>query len=289
MHSSIVASLSSWRILLGILTIIQTAKPTRIDTHSHFVPSFYGNIVVNITGNASTSPPPDNNALAIQLARKVNIYASELKSAQPEKFGFWASLSLPDVNGSLAEMAYALDKLQADGIILLTNYFSVYLGDPSFEPIFAELNRRHVPVFIHPQIPATATSAGPVPATPLVWPAAVYEFEFNIARARVGSALAVFGIHIPGVDPTTIKAALRGQFYYDLAGWPFPEPIDGLLPYLSADQLTYGSDFPFTPLDIVEGLGTVFDEYLPRVFAGKEEQEAVEFGNAERLLGGAEG
>ncbi|MCJ1399554.1 hypothetical protein MMC11_002756 [Xylographa trunciseda] len=262
---------------------------------------------------------PDNNALAIQLARNVNIYASELKRELPDKFGFWASLPLPDVNGSLAEVAYALDTLHADGIILLTNYLGTYLGAPAFEPLFAELNHRHVPVFIHPQVPATAPSAGPIPATPLLWPPAVFEFEFDIARAlvnlfytqtiarypnityivahaggalpplveRVGSALAVFGIQIPGVDAAALKVALRSRFYFDLAGWPFPEPIQGLLPYVSARQLTYGSDYPFTPLGVVEGLGTVFDECLPRVFGSEEAREAVEFGNAERLLGGA--
>jgi hypothetical protein len=61
---------------------------------------------------------------------------------------------LPDVDGALAELAYALDDLQLDGVLLVSNARGVYLGDsqftPQFTPLFDELQRRAAVVFVHP-------------------------------------------------------------------------------------------------------------------------------------------
>jgi hypothetical protein len=59
-------------------------------------------------------------------------------------------LTLPDVEGALAEAMYALDELHADGIVLLANSDGRYLGDPDFAPLLDFLHRRSVAVFVHP-------------------------------------------------------------------------------------------------------------------------------------------
>ena len=51
----------------------------------------------------------------------------------PKRFGFFATLPLPDVEAALAEISYTLDTLHADGIVLLSNYTGIYLGDPRFD------------------------------------------------------------------------------------------------------------------------------------------------------------
>ena len=83
-------------------------------------------------------------------AREVNEYSAEVVAARPERFGFFATLTLPDVEGALAEARYALDTLLADGIVLLANNDGRYLGDPGFEPLLEFLHHRRAVVFIHP-------------------------------------------------------------------------------------------------------------------------------------------
>jgi predicted TIM-barrel fold metal-dependent hydrolase len=59
-------------------------------------------------------------------------------------------LPLPDVDSALAELAYALDDLRLDGVVLFSNARGIYLGDPRFTPLFEELQRRRAVVFVHP-------------------------------------------------------------------------------------------------------------------------------------------
>ncbi len=51
------------------------------------------------------------------------------------RYGAFASLPIPDVEESLREVERALDTLDLDGVVLLTNYDSTYLGDTSLGPI----------------------------------------------------------------------------------------------------------------------------------------------------------
>jgi predicted TIM-barrel fold metal-dependent hydrolase len=87
------------------------------------------------------------------LARKTNEFAAAKRDEDPDRWGFFASLPcLLDTEGSLAEIRYALDTLEADGVTLFTRYGSgnQYLGHPAFKPIWEELNSRNAVVFVHP-------------------------------------------------------------------------------------------------------------------------------------------
>jgi predicted TIM-barrel fold metal-dependent hydrolase len=144
----------------------------RIDTHSHVVPPEYaewlrgkgvlaGGLPIPswdadttlalmdrhqiATAVLSVSTPGvhlDDGADARAMARHVNEYTAQMVRDHPGRFGFFATLPLPDVDGALTELDRAFETLGADGVVLLANHRGVYLGDPRFDAVFDELQRR---------------------------------------------------------------------------------------------------------------------------------------------------
>lgn len=95
-----------------------------------------------------------DSALNQTLTRESYAYAANIKSTNPDRFGYFASLPLPDVPASLAEIKHVFDgPLKADGIAMLSNSSGLYLGDPRLRPVLDELNARKAVVFVHPTSP----------------------------------------------------------------------------------------------------------------------------------------
>jgi 6-methylsalicylate decarboxylase len=107
-------------------------------------------IDVAITSISTPGVHTGDDAAARVLARRCNELAAEMTRDRPDRFGGFACLPLPDVDGALAELAYALDDLRLDGVVLFSNVRGIYLGDPHFTPLFDELQRRQAVVFVHP-------------------------------------------------------------------------------------------------------------------------------------------
>jgi 6-methylsalicylate decarboxylase len=107
-------------------------------------------IDVAITSISTHGVHTGDDTAARALARRCNELAAELIRDRPDWFGGFACLPLPDLDGALAELAYALDDLRLDGVVLFSNARGIYLGDPSFTPLFEELQQRRAVVFVHP-------------------------------------------------------------------------------------------------------------------------------------------
>jgi predicted TIM-barrel fold metal-dependent hydrolase len=90
---------------------------------------------------------------ARDAARRCNEYSADLARRYPGRFGRFAAIPLPDIDGSLREIEYACDVLGAEGLGILTSYGDRWLGHPGYAEVFDEMNRRSTVVFAHPTTP----------------------------------------------------------------------------------------------------------------------------------------
>ncbi len=289
----------------------------RIDVHQHLLPDFYLSALENrglsnrggrpfpewdtqstlelmerhgiATAMLSLSEPGvyfGDAQFARDLARRCNEYAAQLIQKHPGRFGAFAFLPLPDVEGALNELAYALDVLKLDGVILLSNYNGHYPGDPLFDELFDELQRRQTVVFLHPTVPTYYDSLK------LSLPAFMLEFVFDTTRAATNllfsgtldrcpgvrfilahavgtipyltTRIAAGSAFIPGA-PQGVIGYLQ-QFYYDTALSSSPYTLRTLSELVDASHILFGSDYPFAPefttMFTVRGIQTFdgFDE-----------------------------
>ena len=209
---------------------------------------------------------------ATELAREVNDAGAAIVDAHPDRFGFFASLPVPEVPAAMRELRYALDELGAAGIILMTNSGGRYLGDDSLAPLLAELNRRAAVVLLHP------TSADHHEAVDLGRPRPMLEFLFDTARTVIDyvlsgnaeryPAIKLVIPHAGGVLPLLAErvqlfrsiagepadrpsvSQLLARYYFDLAGPTSRTQLDALTAAASAERLLYGSDYAWTRADV---------------------------------------
>jgi predicted TIM-barrel fold metal-dependent hydrolase len=270
------------------------ATKTRIDVHHHFVSP--------AQGEAKTrhgSPPPkwspqasldDMDKAGVQtavlstiepgvwfgdieegrkLARESNEYAAKLRQDYPGRFGSFAAIPLPDTEGSLREIEYALDVLKADGIGLFTSYQGKYLGDAGFVPVFEELNRRKAVVYTHPTQPACCTNmikglqTGTIEyATDTTRTIASLLFSTGGTAFRCPDIRFIWS-HSGGTLPFLIGRFIRQQkvekdprmpdgpvpivqkYYYEIAQGNLPGQFAALLKIIPVSQLMFGSDYPY--------------------------------------------
>lgn len=106
--------------------------------------------------------------------RAWNDYGAQLVADHPDRFGLLAGLPIDDPDACLAEIERGDTETHPDGYLLTTQRAGISLGDHRLAPIWAELDRRHAVLFVHPR-----TDIAP----PLGQPAALLEVTFETARA----------------------------------------------------------------------------------------------------------
>lgn len=300
----------------------------KIDVHHHIVPEEYVSALANVGIKDSTGVPfPEwsprtsldlmdrfgiktaitsisapgvyfgDVGFARDLARTCNELSAKMIKDHPDRFGAMAVLPLPDVGGALEELEYALDTLELDGVALLSSVDDRYMGDPAYDDLFDELNRRKAVVFMHPGF-----APGGKPRSSL--PPSLVEFVFETTMAV--SNLLFSGTlercpevrfilpHAGGTIPYLALRLTLGQFwpglqenvpqgvitylqrlYYDTALSGSPFALRSLQELVDPSHIVFATDYPFAPelatFATVEGLKNYdgFDEAaLDSVFRG---------------------
>lgn len=244
---------------------------------------------------------------ARRLARECNDYAAKLKADFPGRFGLFASLPLPNVDDSLKEIEYVLDKLKADGVGIMTSFGDKWLGDESFNPVMEELNRRGAIVYTHPTVANCCRNVLPDVHYSVVelstdTTRAIANLIFSGTASRFPNIRYIFS-HAGGTMPfiyqrltaypvldkklglgKDIQAKVPGgvlkalqSFYYDTAQSAHPMAMEPLAKLVLAKQILFGTDFPFrTAADHIKGLSAC--GFSP------QELTAIYRGNAFRLM-----
>jgi predicted TIM-barrel fold metal-dependent hydrolase len=302
---------SAGRVMSVFAQTPAVAKTSLIDVHHHFVPPFYlsenreqiagsrgGQIspawlswtpehaiaamdehgvataVLSLTSPGVWFGDPQ---AAVRTARRVNEYAADIARSHPGRFGLFAAIPLPDTEGSLREIEYALNVLKADGIALLSSYGDKWLGDAGYEPVFEELNRRKAVVFVHPTTPMSCrtmlSDVSPImveipqdttrAVTNLLFTGTFAKFKdihFIFAHAGGNVPMVLGRMHqyapknIAEKVPNGIEYELK-RLNYDIAGTAYRPAIAALTSLVPTTQILFGSDNPFIPLaDTAEGV-----------------------------------
>jgi predicted TIM-barrel fold metal-dependent hydrolase len=231
-------------------------------------------IDVAITSISTPGVHMGDDTAARDLAQRVNEISAELIQDRPERFGGFAALPLPDIDGALRALEYGLDILKLDGVVLFSNARGIYLGDARFRPLFDELERRGAVVFVHP------TSSPDAAARSLGLPDSLIDFTADTTRAvaqlhygntfartpnvkyifsHAGGTIPYLATRfsivdemnvIPGAEERGTAADMLRKLYWDTAlSWK-PPVLRMLRSVVGMDQVLFGSDYPYLRRDL---------------------------------------
>lgn len=256
----------------------------------------------------SVHPQPYWPALgdAPRWASSCNDVLARIVDGDRQRFGALASLPLPDTGAACRELARAFDELHFDGVQLMTSVDGRYLGDPEFEELFQELDKRSAVVVLHPTMTPPGTDARKLPL-----PDSLVEFVFDstrtVASLLYSGRLARYpniryvvphaGGAVPFLAPRIAMGeefhdSLRARvplgslhylrkLYYDVAVATAPTVLATLRQFVPATQIVYGSDFPYVRQRLLERLTRELDT---SALFDEAERAAIDRGNAAGLF-----
>jgi predicted TIM-barrel fold metal-dependent hydrolase len=107
-------------------------------------------VQVQVISHGIMAPYLRSEAGGVEAARACNDGYAELPRRYPDRFAALASLPLPHIEASLRELERCMDDLGMLGAAMNCSVFERSAAESEFEPLYAELNRRHALLFFHP-------------------------------------------------------------------------------------------------------------------------------------------
>jgi aminocarboxymuconate-semialdehyde decarboxylase len=243
-----------------------------------------------------------NAKASLAAARTVNDDMAAAQARYPDRIRFFASLPWQHPKLALAELDRALG-LGAVGVMVLANIDGVSLTDRRFAPIWRAIDRRALPVLVHPTAPPGTkqldvarfnliASVGFMFDTSLAVSRMIFDGFFDrypdlkLIAAHGGGALPYLAgrldICFDNMPAAREKIAERPsaylrRIYYDAVVFQ-PESLALCINVGGADRVLYGSDYPHNIGDMKGCLARV--DALP-----PDQRAAVRGGNARRVFG----
>lgn len=248
----------------------------------------------------------EDKELSRALAQIANDEVSEICKKYPYRFGSLASIPLVDIKYALDELNRAVDKLRMDGVILGTNINRKPLESTEFLPLFEEINRKKIPVFLHPMPPRESefpkdyhmpATIGFVFETTLTVTTMVLSGLFEkypdiqMVLPHLGGTIPFLHARIDLVFKTR-EAARKGiretgklpsdylkKLYYDTTT-SYGAALQCTHQFVGADHMVFGTDNPFSrglrfPISI---------EVIEKSDFTEEEKEKIFFRNVIKLI-----
>jgi 6-methylsalicylate decarboxylase len=267
------------------------------------------NIAWTLLSLSTPHPYFGDAAESAAFCREMNEHLARIRDDHRDCIGFSAVIPLPDVDAGIDEAIYALDTLGANSIKFASNSRGLYLGDPSLDPLFEELNKRSAVANIHPHLAK--------PAVPNVFTTRfVPVFEFIVDTTRTvlnmvannllvrypnvkmiiphcGSYLPSATSRFKAITPIAIK---RGELppididdnlsrcYFDLAGAPVPNLISFLLTITTPEKMMFGGDCPHTPAPVVMETISQLTEFIDEDPELAPYKDMIFYKNAQKLF-----
>lgn len=236
------------------------------------------------------------------MVRYLNEQIAAMIERAPDRFIGLGAVPLQDIDSSLKELEYAIQKLKFKGVEIASHVNGTSIGDPRFEPFFAEAEKLGAAIFVHALRPAGQDRiVGAFVEQAVCFPgdiglAAASMITGGIAERHPGLKIAfshgggVMSILLPRLVHAwknipkaheSLKespAVAAKRFYYDELVFD-PGAVNFLVKTFGGSQICVGTDYPFAMGDFAP-MKTVEDAKLDAAT-----REAITAGNAKRFLG----
>jgi 2,3-dihydroxybenzoate decarboxylase len=258
--------------------------------------------VLSLMSGVEVIPDP---AQAVAVARQVNDYLAEAVAAHPTRFAGFAALPLQDPAASVVELRRAVEDLGLKGVLHNSHVLGHYLDEPQFRPVWAELERLGVTLYLHPaMVPAEIlhvydgqpviggptwgwTAATGAHALRLIYGGVFDEFPgVSVTLGHMGELLPFQMSRLDSryyTAPTDRRPPhppsyyLRHNVYVTTSGFFSHSALRAATRAVGIDRVLFAIDYPFeSSADAVEFLRTA--PYT------KSNLGRIAHGNAERIL-----